>query len=194
MNKYQVQVEAGTYQDKLYSTPERFLSYYEQFKSVTSLNNVDKIAEIGKGSGVTSSLLRNAGHDVTTIDHDKSLNPDVQCSILDLREKITTKFDAVCCFEVMEHLEYKEFAACLDNLASISKKYVIISLPYAGFTFKLHVMLQKYGIRQFQWVFRVPTFWEKHRFNGEHDWCPNAGFAHCCTRNDPRIAKAPHLP
>ena len=170
MSNYKTQVEAGTYQGKHYSTPERFLSYFEQVNAVTSLEDVRDVAEVGKGSGVTSSLLRNAGYDVTTIDFDKTLDPDVHSSILEVKDKVSKKFDAVCCFEVMEHLEYRDFAACLDNLASVSRKYVIISLPYAGYTVRVQFLVQKYGIRELKWVFRVPMFWRTHRFDGEHYW------------------------
>src|SRR5207244_853446 len=41
-------------------------------------------------------------------------------------------FDAVCAFQVLEHLPFEELEACLRGIAGRSNRHVFISLPYRG--------------------------------------------------------------
>jgi len=172
MKNYSVQVDKELYLNSDYMSVARFLSYREQVLSVMAVNGVNSVLEIGKGNGITSSLLRNFEKKIKTLDFDADLNPDIIGSILDTKSISNEKYDAVLCFQVLEHLEYKNFSLALKNMKKMSSKYVFISLPYAGYGVRLQAYLSRCGERSLSFVFRVPMFWKKHVFNGEHYWEP----------------------
>ena len=41
-------------------------------------------------------------------------------------------FDAICAFQVLEHLPFAEFETCLANIARRANPHVFVSLPYRG--------------------------------------------------------------
>jgi hypothetical protein len=170
MGKYDPQIDANRYFQDEYLGISRFLSYREQIVSVVDLKGVTTIGEIGKGNGLTSSILKQFGYDVTTIDFDPNVMPDVECSVLELKRAVTKKFNAVLCFEVLEHLQFDDFENALENLGFISDRYLILSLPYVGITIKAHLYVAKYGEREIEFTKRVPLFWKSHVFNGQHYW------------------------
>ncbi len=104
--------------------------------------NVRSILEIGPGNGFVSSFLRSAGYCVTTFDINKSLDPDVVGNVIDIRKFFTEKsFDLILCAEVLEHLPFDYIEDILRQLKSISRKWVIISLPN---TIRILIDLQVY--------------------------------------------------
>lgn len=172
---YQPQVGSDIYLTDDYLGIGRFLSYREQVMSVLELAKaepIDTIAEIGIGNVVTSSLLRNFGFRPVTIDFDPKLNPDIVCSVTELRRKVKKQFDVVLCYEVLEHLKFSDFKNALQNISAITRRYLIMSLPYAGLTFKVHLYLSKYGERQLNIIKRIPLFWKSHVVTSEHYWEP----------------------
>ena len=173
MNKiYTKQVSSMIYTSSKYLTISRFIAYLEQIKAIMAKGAHLDIAEIGKGNGFVSAILREQGYNVVTIDFDDSLKPDILSSIFDLSENVKQKFDIVGCFEVLEHIRFEEFEKALVNIKSITKPNgtVLISVPYVGYTFRLQLYLSKYGERQLPLVFRLPMFWKEHKFNGQHYW------------------------
>ncbi len=170
MSEYNLQVDAAKYLNENYLGAARFLGYHEQLMSVFKLKDVKTIAEIGPGNGVTTALLRHFGYEVQTIDFDYRLSPDIECSILQLQERVHQTFDVVLCFEVLEHLEFEDFEAALQNLNAITNQYLILSLPYVGYTIKFLAYLSRLGERKIEFIKRIPPFWKTHVFNGEHYW------------------------
>ena len=172
---YKPQVDSSIYLTDDYLGIGRFLSSHQQLTSVLKLaggESIDTIAEIGIGNVFTSALLRNFGFNLTTIDFDPNLNPNIVCSVTELPRKVKQQFDLVLCFEVLEHLRFNDFSTALQNIAAITRSYLIMSLPYAGLTFKIHLYLSKYGERQLNIIKRTPLFWKSHVFNGGHYWEP----------------------
>ncbi|KPL19325.1 MAG: hypothetical protein AMJ92_03950 [candidate division Zixibacteria bacterium SM23_81] len=172
---YKPRVDSGIYFTDAYLGISRFLTYREQLMSVLELARaepINTIAEIGIGNVVTSSLLRNFGFYPVTIDYNPKLNPDIVCSVTELRRKVKQQFDLVLCYEVLEHLKFSDFGNALQNIAAITRSYLIMSLPYAGLTFKVHLYLSKYGERQLNIIKRLPLFWKSHVVTGGHYWEP----------------------
>jgi Methyltransferase domain len=176
---YPPQIDSDIYFSRHYLSPERFVGFSEQVNAVVDSANdsdngraIETIAEIGKGSGVTAAILREFGFDLSTIDFDPAVKPDIVASILDLESEINRQFDAVLCFEVLEHIRFEDVPQALQNLKAITGKKLFISLPYAGVTFKWQMLMAKYRSISLTLSKRIPMFWARHRFNGEHYWEP----------------------
>jgi len=128
-----VQVAPEHYQFEAYDDPERWMSYWHQIRVVLRVRP-RTVLEIGPGSGVFRSYLRNTGVDVKTLDIDRSRSPDYVADITRLGETLPpgVTFDAVCAFQVLEHLPFSELEKCLAGIAERAAPYVFISLPYRG--------------------------------------------------------------
>lgn len=170
---YSSQVGSSHYKNS-YDSLERFVSYYNQKNIVCSL--VEKIStslkevtilEIGKGNGFLSEYLKLQGLKIKTLDNTKDLSPDYVGNITDGEHLPQDKFDLVCCFEVLEHIQFSDVDEALKNLAELSNGYVVMSLPqmrlYSSFWFKIPLF------RGYGFTFSVP-FPTRHKFDGEHYW------------------------
>ena len=82
-------------------------------------------------SAATSST---PGVTVKTLDIDASRGVDYVADITRLDETLPAglMFDAVCAFQVLEHLPLAELETCLAGLARRANPHVFISLPYRG--------------------------------------------------------------
>jgi ubiquinone/menaquinone biosynthesis C-methylase UbiE len=166
--KSQIQVDKNSYLSNQYLSQGRWFSYFNQIKNVMSVSKIeDKILEVGKGNGIVSNTLRSIGFTVKTIDIDASLEPDVVGSV----EKMpleNSSFDVVLAAEILEHLPFGLFKRSLEEIGRISRKYAIISLPHIGVVFKMNVKIP--FIKEFAIFFKIPYFWKRHVFNGQHYW------------------------
>ena len=114
-----------------YFSQSQFVSFSEQLRLVHSLNKKN-ILEIGLGNGLVSDFLRKAGLNVTTLDINPNLNPDVVGSVEDLMSIFPKqKFDLVLCAEVLEHMPFEIFEDLIFNISHITREYVILTLPRA---------------------------------------------------------------
>jgi predicted SAM-dependent methyltransferase len=155
------QYNSGLYMDK-----DRWVSYFWQTKLVKDLLKSGKILEIGVGSSVVTDYFRK-NYDLLTVDINKELNPDYTCSVEDLSVFPDNSFDLAVCAEVLEHLPFEKFEASILELKRVSKKYIIVSLPYWGYTFGLKLKLPLLGKRVLK--FKISGT-KKHLFNGQHYW------------------------
>lgn len=98
--------------------------------------DVKTIADIGCGNGIFINQLRREKPQIETMACDRSTTalryvegPKKEGSIdqLDFRDR---EFDCVSCLEVIEHLPIQLYKNALSELARISDKYLIISVPY----------------------------------------------------------------
>lgn len=137
MSSFSTQVSGESYKKSRYLTLERFISYYFQFKEVTSLP-VESLLEIGIGNGIVSAGLRQMGYKVTTCDFDASVQPDVVADVRHLPLPDQSQ-DLVMACQILEHLPFEEFEAALRELMRVSRKYVLISLPRRHTGFELIV-------------------------------------------------------
>ncbi|MHC4413829.1 MAG: class I SAM-dependent methyltransferase [Planctomycetota bacterium] len=83
---------------------------------------------IGKGDGLVTDLLRRARVDVTTLDIDPALEPDAVGSVEDIPLP-GNAFDVAICCEVLEHLPFERFRACLGQLGRVTRRHLVVSVP-----------------------------------------------------------------
>lgn len=98
--------------------------------------DVRSLVDVGCGNGVFLNYLSQtkSGIDLTGTDRSVSAlrfvkSNKVHASIESLPFE-DQSFDCVTCLEVIEHLPTTIYPAALEELARISRKYIIISVPY----------------------------------------------------------------
>ena len=103
---------------------------------------------------------------MTTLDIDEALKPDCVGSVLNMSIK-ENSFEAVACFEVLEHIPFDYFPIALKEIWRTAQRYAIISLPDCKRCLRLY--LPKIGRRFFllDYPFFRPA---EHKFDGEHFW------------------------
>ena len=103
------------------------LYWYQQKLMEGSIQPGDTFLEIGVGSGFTANYLRSKGTEVTTIDIDKSKNPDIVANVVNYQ--FSQQYDHVLAFEVFEHIPFEEFVAALKKIRKICRKHLFFSVP-----------------------------------------------------------------
>ena len=163
--KKKIQVNKNHYDFSKYVNKERFMSYYYQLKYIYNLNSKN-ILEIGPGNNFLKNNLKEH-FNIKTLDIDQNLKPDFVGSI----DKIPLKnnsFDLIVCFQVLEHLPFNKFEVALKELKRVSRKDVLISLPYSGEDIGFQLKIPFLGI--FSISKRISKFYKKHKFDGQHYW------------------------
>lgn len=129
----EVQVAPDHYDFERYDDRERWMSYWHQIRSVLAVRP-RTVLEIGPGSGVFRGYLQRAGVDVKTLDIDASRGVDYVADLTRLDETLPAglTFDAICAFQVLEHLPLSELDNCLAGISRRANPHVFISLPYRG--------------------------------------------------------------
>ena len=161
---HHVQVTADHYGEK-YMTLPRVMSCWQQAKCVARYEG-RTVLEVGVGAGLTTSLLKNWGYQVVSLDLDPTLGPRLAGDVvhLPLADHVV---DTVLAAEILEHLPFEEFQPALRELARVARGHVIITIPYRllGIAFGLNLPLLE------------PLFlsaglpWRrKNRFDGQHHW------------------------
>lgn len=151
-----------------YISPKRWESYWVQINEVL-ISKPRNVLEVGIGSGLVTTVLRNFGLEVKTVDLDRTNDPDIIGDVRKLPAP-TGSFDTVLCCQVLEHLPFSDFQKAVKELARVAKKTVIISLPepYSGYLylgFKIIPFLPK-----IEWVHKLTLFLPKLKKNGPHFW------------------------
>lgn len=178
-----VQVAPDHYDFERYDDAERWMSYWHQIRAVLAVRP-KTVLEIGSGSGVFRSYLRSAGVDVKTLDIDRSRNVDYVGDIARLDEALPEHlvFDAVCAFQVLEHVPLSEFDTCVANLARRANPHVFLSLPYRGLRVRLALW---WGDHHWTLGHKFMLPW-RHEPIPEHHW--EMGYPHTARRITKRIA------
>lgn len=160
---------------KKYVDVIRFISYFCQIDSVIK-TNPKTILEIGIGNKIVSNYLKQSGFDVTTCDFNKKLGPDTVADIKNLPFK-EDKFDVILACEILEHIPFKDVQTTVSELHRISKKNVIISIPYSCFysVFAFAINLP-YFYKRINLGLEIPFF--THRFKVKPESPEGIGDAH----------------
>ena len=142
------------------------MNYFVQLDLVSRCKS-STVLEIGVGNKVVSDVLKKLGKKVTTLDIAEDLQPDVVASVTEM-PLADASFDVVLAAEILEHVPWEELPKVLSEIRRVSKKYALISLPHSGYTFSFSWKVPLLPTQR--WIFKLPHFWKKHVFNGEHYW------------------------
>lgn len=164
--KFNIQVPREHYY-KQYDDITRFIHYFYQI-DLTKKLNPKTILEIGIGNKTVSNYLKQHGYNVTTCDFDKELEPDYVADIRKLPFN-NDSYDLIIACEVLEHLPWNDVETALEELHRTTKKYILISLPYYCIALETTFKVFPYG-HQTNLFFRIPLFFLKAKFQGEHYW------------------------
>src|SRR3989338_11422634 len=99
---------------KSYDHKHRWMSYWYQIREIFTMNPA-KILEVGVGNRFLYDYLKKAGKDITSVDINSERRPDVVGSVVDLPFD-DNSFDAVLCFQVLEHLPFDNFHKALIEM------------------------------------------------------------------------------
>ena len=159
------QVKPSHYFNTKYNSPDRLACFDIQARLIISLKP-KKVLEIGIGNGKVAEKVRKAGILVTTLDFDEKLNPDIVAEITKLPFK-KNSFDLVSCFEVLEHLPYKQFKTSLSQIHKAAGKYALLSMPDVSRQYPLVVPAGKKILKN---IVGRRDKTDKHVFDGHHYW------------------------
>lgn len=155
-----------------YDDKGRFLSYYYQVKFLTGLNP-ESILEIGVGNKTLVNYLRQHNFKIHSCDIDKNLNPDYVGDIRNLPFK-DNEFDVVCAFQIIEHIPWEDVPKALSELRRVSKKHVIISIPFTAVTvdmvFKSSIFMHLFGTWTFNFLINLEFITRKWKYDKVHYW------------------------
>ena len=126
-----------------------FVNAFAQYRDITQLGAVSRILIIGPGQGLDGAIFKWRGYDVTTLDIDDRLNPDVIGSAHDLSMFRDKEFDVVTASHVLEHLPPAYLDAAIAELARVAL-HALVYLPIGGRIFRLRMMP---GFRGWDWNF-----------------------------------------
>lgn len=161
------QVNSDIYYRDLYDTKERFISYWNQINEIKR-SKPGKILEIGIGNGFVSNYLKERNVNITTVDIDEDLEPDIVGEVTDLPFK-DGSFDLVACYEVLEHLPYEKFCKALDEIYRTSRYNAVISIPDSRPVYRIYLHIPFITI--IKKLIPIPNIKKQvHNFNGEHYW------------------------
>jgi len=160
------QVDKSAYKFERYCYPERWGSYYYQLKEVLALPIRD-LLEVGAGVGVLRDYIKDKTNIAyKSLDVAEDLNPDILGSIAAIPLP-DNSFDAVCAFEVLEHIPFDQFEKALAEISRVSKKHAVISIPHFGPPVKFAIKLP--FLKEIKIAFKIP-YPKEHVFNGQHYW------------------------
>jgi hypothetical protein len=111
--------------------PVHAYSYVLQMQTIYNLKG-KRVLEIGPGEGFVARNMKSLGYTFHTVDASKEQMPDIVSTLQNLDiSPLINNYDIVCGFQVLEHMPYREFLLGLKKMLLITKRYVVISLPYS---------------------------------------------------------------
>lgn len=177
------QVSVDWYENRLYNSKERFCSYWHQIDEILELE-ATSVLEIGPGGGLVTSELKRRGIEVITLDVAEDTGPDLVGSITSI-PLADGAVDVALAAQVLEHLPFDEVAGALSELARVSRKGAVVSVPdqtpFVGGSYPLYFGLyiesmraelsgsrmsvigmflrRKVRFRDLAWIRLVPAWW-----------------------------------
>ena len=149
-----------------------FLSYYYQVKFIHECKAKD-VLEIGVGNKTLINYLRQHNINAVSCDTVEKFRPDHIGDIRNLPFE-GNSFDVVCAFQVLEHLPWNEVEKALQEMARVSRKHVIFSIPYTPVSIELALrssllyrLIRKWEARIFINLALITRPW---KYDGVHYW------------------------
>jgi SAM-dependent methyltransferase len=168
--KFKVQIPRERYFEG-YDHLKRFISYFYQTNLVKKLKP-ESVLEIGIGNKTVANYLKQQGVNIETCDFDQELEPDY---IADIRELpfADDAYEAVVACEVLEHIPWEDVELALREIGRVTKRYVIISIPYATNSVEIIISspwVERKIKRPLDWFIKLPWRPADIKFTGEHYW------------------------
>jgi SAM-dependent methyltransferase len=165
---YKQQVDKKHYSFERYFFPGRWMSYYYQTKELAKRADIKNVLDIGPGTTFLKDVLKIHRSDIEykTLDIAEDLSPDYLGGITEIPLK-DMSYDAVCAFQVLEHIEFIDVEKALAEMSRVSRKYIFISLPHFGPSVELLFKLPFISRIKIAWKVPFPM---KHIFKGQHYW------------------------
>lgn len=162
------QVDDPNYLTMPYLSRERWISFWYQLMEVME-TKPESVLEIGTGPGIVIRAIRDFGVFGVTVDIDWRLRPMVGADITKL-PFADKSFDCVLAAEVLEHIPFAEVGTAVKEIARVSRKSIVITLPHfshfsPSFALKIFPFIPRV-----QKVFPISIFPPKHQFDGQHYW------------------------
>lgn len=167
MFEFSKQVDLSHYAFSRYMSKERWASMWHQLDEIQSLKPT-RVLEVGPGPGLFKVVAKTFGISVETLDLDSDLKPDHVGSATAMPFEDAT-YDAVCAFQMLEHLPYDVSLRAFGEMARVSRRHVVISLPDARTVWRYQFYVPKVGARCFL-VPRPQFTAPAHEFDGQHYW------------------------
>lgn len=151
-----------------------FVNSYCEFRDLQALGELKAVLLVGPGQGLDTQVLRWRGYDVTTLDIDAALRPDVVGSVHDMGMFADGRFDAVIASHVLEHFAVPYLDRALSEIARVGR-YALVYLPVAGRHFQARIAPGVKGIDVsvvmdiFNW-FHKPDGVTPRYCGGQHFW------------------------
>lgn len=167
------------FSDQYFSLPT-LLSQTLQIKHIYELKPIS-ILEIGPGTGFVSGFFRSAGVEVTTVDINPNLKPDICAPLSELSRHLEKRYDLVVCCEVLEHIPLSNLDENLDILkASGNRLFMTLPNSFASIGFGALVRIPRISRFLVDAHINLPI---KHKLEGgPHFW--EVGYNMDCTRKN----------
>jgi Methyltransferase domain len=167
MTTQRKQVDRSHYDFSSYMCKARWNSLWHQLEEIMRCHP-DSVLEIGPGPGFLKLLARQCGVHLETLDLDPELQPDHVGSATAIPLPDASR-DVVCAFQMLEHLPYEQSLQAFREMARVSKRQVIISLPDDSPAWRYSLYVPKFG--QIEFLLPRPRLTlRQHTFDGEHHW------------------------
>jgi hypothetical protein len=161
------QVDAATHYGPSYLGLPRLITIWHQAMEIARVvPEGGQVLEVGPGAGYTTHLLRTWGQHVTTMDFDPAIGADVTGDVTAM-EFADGSFDCALAAQVLEHIPFEEFAGAVRELARVSRRHVIITLPAPFVGLSAVVNLPRITPASIRLGL---SYYVKHEFDGQHYW------------------------
>lgn len=162
-----IQVAKTHYSFDNYMSLNRWCSIWHQLNILNQLAPAS-VLEIGPGLGILKTAGELFGINIKTLDIDPELKPDYIDNVTQMKFN-DGEFEAVCSFQMLEHLPYEISLLAFSEMVRVSSKYIVISLPDSKQALRYFASIPKCGHLNF--IVENPIHYAKeHIFDGEHYW------------------------
>lgn len=119
---------------------ENMYSYFLQCRTIHEcLAGSGSILEIGPGGNIVKNLMKGIGYNYLTLDAQENVHPDIKCDVRNFSTyEHLENFDLVASFQMLEHIPYQDYLDVLRKINLITKKYILLSVPYECRYFNLN--------------------------------------------------------